>query len=667
MSRSDWERQRAFKDGHTGDITAAAWSPNGGLLATSATDRKLQLWDTKTQKVIKTYDDIRATVLAMVWHPTENVLSYTNNDGELYIHTDFVPSEHSPLLEGSLQPAPFIHDPVAEASGHARRPMVNGVKNGPAMRRSRAASPADSLDEILGPDAMSEDGFIDDDDGAGYAEHVNGHGKRPNGHLDALDLPNGKRHRAANHNHGSSWQPPRAHAAFQPGSTPWRGNRRYLCLNLTGAVWTVDQDTHHTVTVEFYDRELHRDFHFTDPFLYDKACLNEHGALFACPASSSAAGAHPALLHYRPHETWTARADWRTELPAGEEATAIALSESYVVVATSAHYVRVFTLFGVPVRVYRQKAAPAVACAAWRDYVLTVGNGPVAVGPDGRAAAQLLYTIENVRRDETCQADDIVALPPGAGAGADAAPLHAVFFSDQGDPCVYDASGTLLVLQHWRAPGQARWVPLLDTRRLARLASGRKQESYWPVAVAHGRFHCIILKGGDRHPYFPRPLLSEFEFQMPLSSAPPLAKQQDGDDWDGDAEGAGAAATETQRLEEAFLRASVLHSLLEDLAAGTRAGHAQRVELGRRALDADKALLQLLAAECRDGEERGAKALEIVGLMRDRSGRMLDAAGKVAARFGRDVLGERIRALAERRLVGLDEGEGEEEREGEGG
>ena len=45
-------------------------------------------------------------------------------------------------------------------------------------------------------------------------------------------------------------------------------------LNLTGFVWTVDQDTHHTVTVKFYDREYHRDFHFTDPYLYDKACLS---------------------------------------------------------------------------------------------------------------------------------------------------------------------------------------------------------------------------------------------------------------------------------------------------------------------------------------------------------------------------------------------------------
>ena len=51
-------------------------------------------------------------------------------------------------------------------------------------------------------------------------------------------------------------------------------------LNLTGCVWTVDQETHNTVTVEFYDRELHRDFHFTDPYQYDRACLSKLKSLF---------------------------------------------------------------------------------------------------------------------------------------------------------------------------------------------------------------------------------------------------------------------------------------------------------------------------------------------------------------------------------------------------
>lgn len=103
---------------------------------------------------------------------------------------------------------------------------------------------------------------------------------------------------------------------------------------MTGVVWTVDQETHNTVTVEFYDSEMHRNFHFTDPYRYDKACLSkslvtsdifdqrsrltfidENGALFS---SSSPPDDGPAMIYYRPHETWTTRGDWRTQLPPGE-------------------------------------------------------------------------------------------------------------------------------------------------------------------------------------------------------------------------------------------------------------------------------------------------------------------------------------------------------------
>jgi len=87
----------------------------------------------------------------------------------------------------------------------------------------------------------------------------------------------------------------------------------------------------------------------------------------------------------------------------------------------------------------------------------------------------------------------------------------------------------------------------------------------------------------------------------------------------------------------------------------THASSSQRAAVQKREVEVDKALLQLLAVECREGEERGMRALEIVGLMRDRSGRMLEAAQKVARRYGRDVLATKVGEVAERRLVGLDE------------
>ena len=52
ISKNDWEKQRVFSGGHMGEITALAWSPNGALLATAGTDRKVLLWETKTQRIV---------------------------------------------------------------------------------------------------------------------------------------------------------------------------------------------------------------------------------------------------------------------------------------------------------------------------------------------------------------------------------------------------------------------------------------------------------------------------------------------------------------------------------------------------------------------------------------------------------------------------------------
>ena len=617
------DKQRAFTGGHGADITALSWSPNGALLATTGADKRLLLWDTKTQTALAKYE--YSNIINFVWHPTANAASFATSDGEIFIYNDFVPTQHIPLLQASLTPSPFIHDPLSETTGNARK-LTNGLKP-TAPLRPRHGTP-DSLDDILNSDVEADgpDNFVIDDDGAGYA--LNGNGKRPS-NPSAL-LPYAKR---------PAFFQPHVHPVLQPGSTPWRGNRRYLTLNLVGFIWAVDQDTHHTVTVEFYDREFHRDFHFTDAFRYDKACLTTQGALFSCPPGPSG----PAQIYYRPHESWTARADWRLELARDEEVTSLALSEGYIVATTSAGYERVWTLFGVPVRVAAVGLSPVVSCAAWRDYILTLGNGPVRA--DG--ACQLLCSIENVKRDSVCQAQFPVSVSPGAG-------VQSVLFSDKGDPCVYDDRGVLFVLQHWRHMAQARWVPLLDTRRLERLASGRKAETYWPVAVAEGRFHCIILKGGDRYPYFPRPLLSEFDFEVPVSAVP-LMRDVDEMDED-DNEGArDREVRESARLDELYVRSSLLHSLFEDALGSTRATRTQEVELGRMEVEVDKSLLQLLNVECRDGDERGMKALEIAGLLRDRSGKMLEAAGKIAGRYGRNVLEGKITELADKKLAGEDD------------
>lgn len=279
ISCRDWTKQRKFSGGHNGDVTCLAWSPNGAMLASAGADRKILLWETRTQKVIKTYDI--PNVINFRWHPTQNIVAFTTSDGELFIYEDFIPSEFHSLLAKTLEVAPLLSIGSHEEITFPHRSQRHDTSN-LSGNRPRGGSP-DSLDDILGP-ADDEDDFVEDDDGAGYTENVNGLGKRTNTHMDELFGHETKRRPTA------PWKTI-SHEPFQPGSTPWRGNRRYLgkfvivyfgrvlanetvALNLVGFVWTVDQDTHNTVTVEFYDRERYRDFHFTDPYLYDKACLS---------------------------------------------------------------------------------------------------------------------------------------------------------------------------------------------------------------------------------------------------------------------------------------------------------------------------------------------------------------------------------------------------------
>ena len=627
---------------HNSPITSISWSPNARLLASSAFEGSLVVWDANTGQTLQqnTYEKI----LHVEWHNKgENLFCWTNSWGEVYITPNFLRSpEHAELLNAALQqPVPSVEKqnqqlPVsAQPRTNGLKPLVNG--------RPRAHSP-DSLDEYLAD--ADEDQWIVDDDGAGYA---NQNGKRPNGHLPELNGHVDKRSRQ------QVWQP-QIHESFQPGATPWRGNRKYLCLNLTGFVWTVDQDTHNTVTVEFYDQETHRDFHFTDPFQYDKACLNEHGTLFSAPPNASQK--QPAILFYRPHETWTNRSDFRVSLPDGEDVSCIALSSRYVVACTTKNYVRVYTLFGTPVKIWRMKSSPAVTCAAYSDYLMTISNG--AINSDG--TTQLIYSIDNIRHDEAHQNTDLVALgtphPDAEDYENESVTLKSLFWTDTGDPAIYDSTGTLLVLLHWRNMGQAKWVPVLDTRLLERLQGGKKEETYWPVAIADQKFHCIILKGGDKYPYFPRPLLSEFDLSIPVIRPP--AKKNTAMDLDGnevEIDDGESTAQQTSRLEESYVRHALMLSLLDDFvtAQGEHARHSDKTELARREIEVDKVLLQLLAAECRDGEDRGMKALEVVRMMRDRGGKMVEAASKVAGRWGRTVLEEKIREMGERRIMGVEE------------
>jgi chromosome transmission fidelity protein 4 len=221
-STADWKKEKTFTGGHTGDITALGFAPNGSVLASAGADGQIVLWETKTQNILQRFDFGR--VMNLCWHPNKNSLSFTTSDGELFIYNDFVPKENEALLQKSLQAAPLATVPLREISHNVERTTLADRSKEAIQRSARRGSP-DSLDDILGGDEDMMD-FVEDDDGAGYAdEELNAYGKRPNGHLEDIDIGvAGKRVYSG----GSQLK---AHPAIQPGSTPWAGSRRYLCTS----------------------------------------------------------------------------------------------------------------------------------------------------------------------------------------------------------------------------------------------------------------------------------------------------------------------------------------------------------------------------------------------------------------------------------------------------
>ncbi|KTW28096.1 hypothetical protein T552_01957 [Pneumocystis carinii B80] len=587
-----WKKRITFKAGHMEMITDIAWSPNGVYLCSSGKDGKLLVWETKTQTIIVRQD--YKNVISLAWHPKTNVLSFTTNQGQLYTFSNIIPTNYQEPYGRIAHLSPLLDETTIKDSITKKR-YANEFNK-------RELSDEDLID-IDNDNDMS---WIEDDDGAGYVpKHKydeDSYEKSFDGLSDDNFYYTTKR---VLDNHIKI----KIHKPLQPGSTPWREKRRYLVLNLVGFIWTVNQDTHNTVTVEFFDKEAHRQYHFTDIFFYDKACLDDNGALFA----SSAKKGSPSVMFFRPHENWTIHTDWKIEFFEDEDVLSIALSSSNIIACTSKGYVRSYTLNGIPLRIYRQKCFPAVACISWKNYVMIVNNG--SLNSDG--SVSLTYTLEHVLQDKVLQSNDLLALPPKGH-------LRSLFFSNEGDPMIFDSDGILLVLMHWRIQGQAKWVPLLDTNLMKRKKG--KDETYWPVAVANQKFYCIVLKGNEQHPYFPRPMFSEFEFLIPCVLLPESEE-----------------VNNIYALEERHVRESILLSLLEDNTELSTDNESNKLEISKKEISIDKILLQLLQIACK--EDHQAKALEFATLLRRSAS--LDAARKIAAHYMKTNLIERITALTE--------------------
>ncbi|BEJ14934.1 hypothetical protein CspHIS471_0407010 [Cutaneotrichosporon sp. HIS471] len=547
IARDTWSKLGSFHaDGHREVVGELTWSPNGKYLA-SAAGSELLIWATEGHHVVARCST-EAEVTGLAWAPNANKIAFTTSNGWFNRWTEPVPADFA---------SPFLSDAeLAKKTDKMLDDDLFGEDEGIDL---------DEVGEELG-DEVGDD-WIVDDDGA-FAE-------------DDGEATRGGRTQVVN---VTKAQPP-----FVPGATEWRAKKRYLAFNMVGVVDATDQETHNVVNVEFHDKSARRGYHFSDHSQYTMASLGEQGIAYAAPAGENNV---LSVVHYRPYDSWGSTADWSMSLLAGEDALSIAVGGpeqglGTVVVATSKGLVRFFTASGVQRYVWRL-GEDVITLVAGRDALLVIHREG---GTSLDGCQSLRYTLLDLETFDLVQ-EGRVPVPRNetlAWAG----------FSSSGVPVIYDSTGVLSALDRFRRPNQARWVPLFD----GVVAKGTKREAYWPVGVSEepGVLHAIILKGVEREPFFPRPLLQDLNLQMPL------------------------LATDTAHgaLEEKVARASILLS-------------AEESEDGRVQIDKD--LLQLMQGACK--ADALARALDLARLLHATSS--LDAARRIADYYHFPGLVERI-------------------------
>lgn len=131
---------------------------------------------------------------------------------------------------------------------------------------------------------------------------------------------------------------------------------------------------------------------------------------------------------------------------------------------------------------------------------------------------------------------------------------------------------------------------------------------------------CIILKGSEQHPYFPRPLISELDIKIPLLG---LDSQQG-------------------QLEEVVMRDSLQLNHARDSNEDDELNEA----IKNHELNIDKGILQLINTACK--ADKLQRALDAAAMLNQFSS--IDAAMKIAAFFHLPSLQDRIYLLKEDKL-----------------
>ncbi|KAG5367206.1 Minichromosome loss protein 1 [Yarrowia sp. B02] len=510
---------------------------------------------------VKSYPDLQDT----------QVLDEPSDDEEPVITRKRKSVSKEPM--DALADTQVVDDEGFKASEKRKRvsmdPSVDRMEKEKTQSKHKPLEEEEDLD-------LAGDMFVEDDDGAGYVPDLSHRG------LDEYGNGNGHMEEDEDHQGGYPLEFEEVRA-IQPGATEFRGTRRYLHASYLGYIWTMKHaENRYSVTSYFFDTGIHNGYHFTDHVGYDLGCMSRRATFYARTS--------PPSIFMRFHSSISE--NWSLDLDESDPIRCISVGKTKCVVCTESGLILTYSIFGVPLRVYRDAGEPTVAITAHTDTFFTVRQDSF--------THKMNFVVENGEGHIFTRGN--LSLSVGAH-------IKFVCFTQNGDPVVLDSDGIILVLSRWKEEGQYRWIPVLDT--VARAKEIGREETYWPIGIdCDYNFHCVILKGATTQPPIPLPLTTEFPIK-------PVG--------------------EPRQLESDYLRKSVMVELEE--------GREEPENLGNLEIEVEKALLRLLHAACKS-EFKLNKCLYIFRRLQNEECK--EAAVKIALRCNRTILAEKINELREK-------------------
>lgn len=521
-------------------ISDLSWSPNGKYLAATTSDGYIIIWEASAKQIIQV-KKVKEKIVAMSWNPKADQIAITTDQGEFQIFNGVISDSGAKSIphEGMFHladPVEKIPEPTStrvKTNGHLNGHKTNGV-DGPITE-----APAD--DDLFGSD---DDDFIEDDDGTYREERAkemaaNAHKRKydstepdilPGQEINKRVAMDPKSIVSASLKEISKVQ----YRPFQPGSSKWKMDRRYLTMNLIGYVWTLQEQSYNTVSVSFFDHGTNREYFFKETERFDLASLSKTGTLLAWsgeghrPKSSSAnyRGSNSLLkvhgttdfddeensqspcLYFKPH-TGSSEASWEYRINRDVHGTisAIALSDTLAQVYTSEGSVFTFTAEGYLMRIINVRQ-PVITAACWENTFFVVRDS----GIDALGRTNLVYSIENAQTCEILQKDEPLDVAPGSR-------LTMAFLSERGDPFIFDSKGNLKVLVSWRVMRQANWTPVFHPKHNKDLAVSADSK-LWPLGVTDDdKFIAYRLTKYQKEIDIPLPSsFEELDLEVPVNT-----------------------------------------------------------------------------------------------------------------------------------------------------